>query len=112
MVTIKPSSLTPELERLLTELVAARMAINWVGEGRTLIYGDSIGHIDTGDDKIDTITVSNRATDEYLRYVSGRLSIANSLMAYSQWAWAKLQWTLAELSRLSVPRIFRTYPRD
>lgn len=37
VVTIRPSSLTPELERLLPELVAARVALNWIGDTRTSV---------------------------------------------------------------------------
>lgn len=112
LVSFKLSSLSPQLERLFTELVAARLAINLVGEGRTLILTDALGHIDTGDDLLNTITVAGGAESDYLRYVTARLGIANSLMAFSQWGWGKLQWTLAELSKLQRPRIFRTYPSD
>ncbi len=37
VVTFKPSSLKPQEERLLTELAAANLAINHVGDGRTQI---------------------------------------------------------------------------
>lgn len=44
-LTFETSTLTPALERLLADLVAARAAINWVGKGRTQLV-EAVSDID------------------------------------------------------------------
>ena len=58
VVTIRSSSLTSELERILPELTAGRVAKNWIGDLRTQIDG-AIVAIDLANTQVDLIAARN-----------------------------------------------------
>jgi len=78
-VTFITSSLSPILETYLPELVAGHVALNWVGEGRTMILS-SITHITASDTPIET--VASRLTQASTDLASGRAYV-NSVPVYS-----------------------------
>lgn len=109
-VSFKLSSLSPRLERIFTELVAAHLAIDWVGDGRAAIVA-ATAFMAEGDDLLDKIPVAAGAPRDFLAYTTTKLNIANSLASYTQWGWNKLQRAVSELEDLVVPKQYIEYPR-
>jgi len=79
VVTFYPTSLNPALELQIINLVAGHAALNWIGEGRTMILA-SIADIDASDTPIGA--VASRLAQSTSDLTSGR-GYVNSVPVYS-----------------------------
>lgn len=111
VVTFLPSSLNPELERILVEIVAANLTINWVGDARTSI-DTATTHMDAGDDLLNTVPTGGLDTvTNYLNYATGRRGIASSFISLSRWGWSKYNKAISDLKAMAEHKTYRTYSR-
>jgi hypothetical protein len=79
VVTFYATSLNPQVEYVIPDLIAGHAALNWIGEGRTMILS-SIAHVTASDTPIET--VASRLTQAVSDLASGRAYV-NSVPVYS-----------------------------
>lgn len=108
VITFVGSSLTPRLEIILADLCAAHLAINWIEDGRTALE-TATSHLDTGDDLLNTVTLSANAPRDFIAYSAARQAVARSYMNLRQWGWDKLGVALRDLRKLQKVRVRHTY---
>jgi len=75
VVTFYPSSLTPQLERIVTELAAAQLAMNWTYDARTL-FDTSVSDMSNAKTEAD---LANPQVDLAVTAVASGLSLANTV---------------------------------